>query len=104
VFDRPAVGTTPLVHVEAASNTFAFVAFGLQPASIHHGNGCWQGLTIDATLAAALGPDGQADLPFVLPNVPAFRGVQVLVQAAVLDGGPVFGASLTHSLRIQVGD
>jgi hypothetical protein len=35
--------------------------------------------------------------------VPSLRGLQLYVQSAVLDGGPVFGASLSGGLFLAIG-
>jgi hypothetical protein len=104
LLDLPRVGTTCEVHVEGAANALALLAFGLQPANVIWAPGCQQALAIDAVQAALLDSRGIGGVPFAIPNVLAFRGVLVLAQAAVLDGGPVVGASLSAGLRIAVGD
>ena len=65
---------------------------------------CFQMISADATLFAVTDADGRVDLPFRVPFDPALRGVAILAQAAVLDGGPVFGMSLTGALQIVIGD
>lgn len=104
LFGRPAVGTTPQVHVEAAPNALAIVAYGLQPGLVNWAPGCDQQIMIGATFAGVLDARGQLSIPLAVPAALGFRGVQVLAQAAVLDGGPVFGASLSAALRLAIGD
>jgi len=47
---------------------------------------------------------GRLDIPFPVPASNALRGVAVKAQALLLDGGPVFGASLSSALNLVAGD
>lgn len=104
LFGRPMVGTTSQVRVEAAPNTLAIVAYGLQPGLVNWAPGCDQQIAIGATFAGVLDGRGALSIPFVVPAALGFRGVEVMAQAVVLDGGPVFGASLSGALRLAIGD
>jgi len=101
---RPSLGSTPDVHVEGAANSLAVIAYGLQSTQVNWAPGCDQLVIPDATLFGVLDATGQLDVPLSVPFDPALRGVVILTQAAVLDGGPVFGVSLTGRLRVLVGD
>ncbi|MCR9244604.1 MAG: hypothetical protein NXI31_06200 [bacterium] len=101
---RPVVDTAPDVHVEGQPNAVAFVVHGLLPDQLSLAPGCdvlLQPLTSQVGVTDAF---GRLDLPLAIPNDLSLRGVAVLSQAAVLDGGPVFGASLSGRLRVVVGD
>jgi hypothetical protein len=101
---RPAIGSAPNIHLEATPNTVAGFVYGLGPQSTFWTLECEQQVTFDALSLAAVGAAGNANQPFVLPNALAFRGLDLFVQAAVLDGGSALGASLSRALRMTIGD
>jgi hypothetical protein len=104
LFGRPVPGRTPLVHLEGAPNTLALMCYGLQPGLTTWVPGCDQQIMIAGVVPGVVDVRGELSVPFAIPTSLAFRGVDVYAQSAVLDGGPVFGGSLTGSLRIRIGD
>ncbi|MCR9244038.1 MAG: hypothetical protein NXI31_03330 [bacterium] len=105
---RPSLGNAGLrIHCStriAVAPTF--VALGLAPASQPLGSGC-QGLVgnvigVHFLLSSA---SAEATVGLSIPNSPAFRGVDIFSQAAVLD--PVrsllFGVTISSGLRVTVG-
>lgn len=105
LFGRPVIGTAPEVHVEGASRSAALLIYGLAPAAIPWAPGCVQEVTqVGASIAGVTDGRGVLAVPLPIPNNPIFLGVTALVQGAVIDAGPVFGGSLTGSLRVTVGD
>lgn len=103
-FGAPAIGRTPLVHVEGAANTLAFVAYGFSTALVNYAPGCDQKITVDAVFAGVTDARGELSVPFPIPAALGLRGVLVHSQAVVLDGGPVYGASLSGALSLRIGD
>lgn len=100
---EPRLGSAPLVHCAGASNAAVFTLYGLSAASVPWAPSCFQQAAGDALHFGSTNALGQLDIPFVIPAVTALRGVQVHVQSAVVDGGPVFGASLTGPLTLSIG-
>ncbi|MBK8100382.1 MAG: hypothetical protein IPK26_25065 [Planctomycetes bacterium] len=104
LFGRAAIGSAPDVHVEAAPGVVALIVYGLAPVSITWAPGCFQEVGAIASTAGVLDARGVLAVPFPIPANPAFRGTAVFIQGATIDGGPVFGGSLTGALQLVVGD
>lgn len=104
LFGEPRLGTTPDVHGEGAPNSLVLAIFGLQPQFTTWAPGCLQVPSADAVRIGSTDTLGHFDIPMSIPAVPALRGLEIHTQAAVLDGGPVFGASITTSLQLTIGD
>ncbi|MCA8950652.1 MAG: hypothetical protein KDE27_14210 [Planctomycetes bacterium] len=104
LFDRPAIGESPLVHVEGQPAAPAVLVYGLSVVNQSWAPGCSQQVSLDASAFVQLDAVGRADRPLAIPFDPALRGLSLGVQAVVLDGGPVFGASLSSGLWLTVGD
>ena len=105
LFGRPEVGTTSEIHVEGAANSLALLCFSLHPGSTNWAPGCYQVIgPIDAVVAGVLDARRDLSVPLTVPAVLGFRGIEIHAQAVVLDGGPVFGASLSSGLLLLVGD
>ncbi|MCA8966116.1 MAG: hypothetical protein KDC48_14615 [Planctomycetes bacterium] len=104
LFGEPRLGTTPDVHFEGAPNALVLTIFGLQLQTTVWAPGCLQLSTADAVTVGVTDTLGHLDTPLVIPAAPALLGLRLFTQAAVLDGGPVFGASLTTSLQLVIGD
>ncbi len=103
-FDRPAVGTTPTVHLAAAPNALAILVVGLQQQNVTFLPACVQRTSADATLVGVTAANGEWGVPLAIPAALGLRGIVLHAQSVVLDGGPVFGASLSGALQILVGD
>lgn len=99
----PWLGSTPAVHCEGASNAPVFTLYGFQSPQLLWAPNCWQLASGDALHFGATNGLGQLDIPLAIPYVPSLRGLQLYVQSAVLDGGPVFGASLSGGLFLAIG-
>ncbi len=104
LFGEPRLGTTPDVHCEGAPASLVFTLFGLQLQYTTWAPGCLQGTAADALHIGATDSLGHLDVPLAIPADPALRGLVIYSQAAVLDGGPVFGASITSLLNLTIGD
>lgn len=101
---RPVLGADAPVRLEGAASVPAAIVLGLQPTAIQWAPSCEQLVTIDATVFGATAANGRFQVPFGVPFDPGLRGVAILAQAVVLDGGPVSGLSLSSGLRFVVGD
>lgn len=104
IVGRPGVGCTPDVHLEAAPNSLAFTIYGLQLQTTSWGIGCTQFVRADALAIGSTDVLGHLDLPLVIPAALDLRGVQIYAQSLVLDGGPLFGGSVSAALQIAIGD
>ncbi|MBK8099736.1 MAG: hypothetical protein IPK26_21735 [Planctomycetes bacterium] len=105
LFGRPVPGTAPEVHVEGAPRSAALLIYGLAATSIPWAPGCFQEVTqVGASVAGVTDARGVMAVPLPIPDRPIFLGVTAFVQGAVIDAGPVFGGSLTGTLRLTVGD
>ena len=82
----------------STGNSATFLIYGLQSTVVNWAPGCDQLVTPAATLFGLLDAMGRLDVPLAVPLDPALRGVAIHTQAAVLDGGPVFGASLSGAI------
>lgn len=99
----PWLGSTPMVHCEGASNVPVFTLYGFQTTVVSWAPSCFQLVVGDAVVFGATNALGQLDIPLAIPWIAALRGVQMYVQSAVLDGGPVFGGSLSGILSLVIG-
>lgn len=97
-------GESPSLYVGAAPSTIAALALGFAPAQIAWGSLCEQRVTVAASVFGVTDTFGGWGQPLPIPPGPALRGLELHAQAAVLDGGPVSGVSLTRSVRLVVGD
>lgn len=104
LFGLPSIGRTPEVHVEGAANTLAILAYGFASTVVHHAPACDQLITVDAVFAGVTDARGELSVPFAIPAVLGFRGITLYSQAVVLDGGPVYGASLSGAVEMRIGD
>lgn len=101
---QPGIGQTPDVHLDAAAGSIVFTVFGLQQQATSWGPGCTQLVRADAVLVGSTDQFGHLDIPFAIPAALGLRGVQIHVQSVVLDGGPVFGGSISGALHLTIGD
>lgn len=97
-------GEAPALYVGAAPSMVAALALGFAPAQVAWGGLCEQRVTVAASVFGVTDAFGSWSQPLPIPPLPALRGLEVHAQAAVLDGGPVSGVSLTRSVRLVVGD
>ncbi|MCA8966329.1 MAG: hypothetical protein KDC48_15720, partial [Planctomycetes bacterium] len=104
LFGRAALGTTCAVHGEGLASAPAFVAFGLQSQVQNLAPGCDRLVSVDAASFVLLDPAGRFDVALSVPMAPAFRGLDLFAQAAVVDGGPIGGVSVSGALHLVIGD
>ncbi|MFO1077210.1 MAG: kelch repeat-containing protein [Planctomycetota bacterium] len=104
LFGQPGIGRVPSVHCEGAPNSVVFTIYGLQLQTTSWATNCFQYVSADAVRVGATDALGHLDLPFAIPAALGLRGVQIHSQAVVLDGGPVFGGSITGALHLTIGD
>lgn len=105
----PDVGRTVTVHVDrAVGGTFGLLLLGSAPASLPAFGGTLLLAPIDASAvfpcSGALGVPGAG--AFVLPipmTNPAFSGLSLYLQAALLDGAAPQGLSITNGLQLVIG-
>ena len=104
LFGRAALGTTSEVHAEGMPGAPAFVVFGLQAQVQNLAPGCNRLISTDAARFVLLDPVGCGDVHLPVPDLPAFRGLHLFAQVAVVDGGPVSGVSVSGALNLVLGD
>ena len=100
----PAIGTSIVVNVEdGRANTVGCLLLGLAQttAPLYAGT-----LYVDQTFVTethALDGNGEAALPFTIPNDPSFVGVNYFMQAGYVDAAAAQRVSLTDALMITMG-
>jgi hypothetical protein len=106
--NQPQLGESVVSDVfSAAPGSACFVLIDIMPAAVPLPGGCTQGLAAPVLLAAAVtSAGGHASAAFAIPTVTSLRGLSLFAQALTIDpNGALLGfASLTNTLRLQIGD